>query len=68
VTYVVSEERSWLKQVADQIGRPASVTVCPGYSIADYAGTPGEKLLTDAVNQSARAIGRQQGFLPSPAP
>ena len=68
VTYVVSEKRSWLKQVADQIGRPASVTVCPGYSIADYAGTPGEKLLTDAVNQSARAIGRQQGFLPSPAP
>ncbi|KQP97596.1 MULTISPECIES: hypothetical protein [unclassified Rathayibacter] len=35
------------------LGTPASVTACGDFDIYDYEGTPGEQILTDAVDRSA---------------
>ena len=68
VSYLVSSDPNWLHEIALRIGAPSNVVVCDDYVVADYAGTPGAQALTASVNDSARNVGRAQGFLPPARP
>ncbi|NQX11127.1 hypothetical protein HQQ80_05775 [Microbacteriaceae bacterium VKM Ac-2855] len=45
------------------LGEPADVVSCGDFTIYDYAGTPGEKILTDTVAQSLESLQEERGFV-----
>jgi len=49
-TFVLVTDRELAKKTIATLGRPASMSECPGFAIYDYAGTPGEKTLNDWIS------------------
>ncbi len=50
------------EQSVQVLGTPAEVTTCGDFEIYDYEGTPGERILTDAIDRSAEKTLELHGF------
>lgn len=46
----------------EPLGEPADITECSGYLMYDYAGTPGEELLNERVQDGLEATEELHGF------
>jgi hypothetical protein len=63
VSYLIVDDRSaWGEELVDAIGAPRQNISCGTYTILDYAGTRGEKVLTARVTASATLQREQRGF------
>jgi hypothetical protein len=63
VSYLVLDDRSaWGEELVDTLGAPRANISCGSYTILDYEGTAGEKVLTRHVAESATAQREQRGF------
>ncbi|AJM78017.1 hypothetical protein [Rathayibacter toxicus] len=67
-SYVIVDQWGFVsKQSIESLGKPAAATVCGDFTIYDYAGTPGEEILTQKVESSVAAKMARRGFT-SPSP
>lgn len=63
VSYLVLDDRSaWGEELVDTLGAPRANISCGTYTILDYEGTAGEKVLTRHVAESGAAQREQRGF------
>jgi len=63
VSYLVLDDRSaWGEELVDTLGAPRANISCGSYTILDYEGTAGEKVLTRHIAESATAQREQRGF------
>lgn len=65
VSYLIVDDRSaWGEELVDTLGAPRANVSCGTYTILDYEGTRGEKVLTAHIAETAASQREQRGFAP----
>lgn len=68
VSYLLLNDRSaWGEELVDTLGAPRQNISCGTYTILDYEGTAGEKILTKRIAESATLQREQRGFAAPPS-
>lgn len=63
VSYLVLDDRSaWGEELVDTLGAPRANISCGTYTILDYEGTAGERVLTHHIAESGLSQRAQRGF------
>lgn len=63
LSYLIVDDRSaWGEELVDTMGAPRANISCGTYTILDYTGTRGERVLTTRVTESATLQRVQRGF------
>lgn len=63
VSYLIVDDRSaWGEELVDTLGAPRANMSCGTYTILDYEGTAGERVLTRRIAESGLSQRAQRGF------
>jgi len=63
VSYLIVDDRSvWGEELVDTLGAPRANISCGTYTILDYEGTAGERVLTRHIAESGLSQRAQRGF------
>ena len=63
MSYLIVDDRSaWGEELVDTLGAPRANVSCGTYTILDYEGTAGERVLTRHIAESGLSQRAQRGF------